>query len=175
MGLRSPAISRMLRAHSAHTELLSFPTDMTILRKQDKVTSGNPIQEGNVGYWRNLDKAKFVYLSGPQHVLTSPCYRIGKFDYVRALRFSRMRNTKVTVFRDLRPCSLVNKYQNFGGKCCLYLQAEEWINSQPKKTYFSHEKIRPHIIIICGYCTQRLHIWIPYTRLIYQTTWRHIF
>jgi hypothetical protein len=56
VGLRSPAVSRMLRAQecgpsaSAHAGLLSFPTDITIRRKQDTVTSGNPIQQGSVGY-----------------------------------------------------------------------------------------------------------------------------
>jgi hypothetical protein len=43
-------------------------------------------------------------------------------------------NIKITVFWDVMPCSLVNRCQNFGGMCYLYLQGEEWITSQSNKT-----------------------------------------
>lgn len=63
------------------------------------------------------------------------------------------RGMKVTIFHDAMPCSLVDRYQHYGGTCCRHLQERRWghhvlPNSDTYLPKQQHHIPRPQIFIL---------------------------
>jgi hypothetical protein len=132
--------------HSADAGLFSFPADITIYRQWSIVIFSkellNKFGQSHVRVSRGSStQFSFKLLSHSEILLCS------------SFRVLAEANIKINIFWDVRPCSLVNRYQCFWRKCCHHFEAEERVTSQLKKEWRDASQLKKSDLRVeeCGF------------------------